>query len=124
MLKEWIGKKNFFLNFDYESLNEQFELKNAILSDGKLICTGRLERKPGGKVTLSDYLKEQYNGAKIEIDDITPYSYIVVEGINDNEQGQPYIGVYNENGTQLAECGIDNVRSKDSVFSYTGIWLY
>lgn len=85
-------------------------LSNASLvmdtGDGSVMlqCTGSLQRKITSKQSVSSYMiSKDYVGAKLEIDDIGDYQYLMFYGRKVTDQGGPAVYVYNGRGIIVAQ---------------------
>lgn len=85
--------------------NAKISLNKAVITDNQkdglkgIDCTGCLNRSEDSEDSTVDYIKDkEYIGAKIEIDDISDYNYLVFYGKKVAEQGQPNVIVLDENG--------------------------
>lgn len=85
-----------------------------------ILCKGRLDRAPGEKVSVSDYIRDNddYNGARITIDEIGPYRYLVVYGKKNADMGQPGIYLYDQDGKVLAQTTAEYKKLDDQWHQY------
>ena len=97
------------LHIDFEN-NDSVEIMNAVLEDEPdtdrkiLICRGRLNRPSHTGGSLSNYLRDsEYIGAKIQIDDVSPYDYLVINGKKAADHGQLTARLYDKKGSRLAK---------------------
>lgn len=88
------------------------ELRHAEIAEDQykgsegILCTGTLPVDYRDKGTvLSDYLRDtDYVGARIAIDDITPYRFLAFYGRKVAAHGQPTVYVYDAEGKAVAAC--------------------
>ena len=73
-------------------------------SDG-ILCRGALGRNADSEASVWDYLYDnEYIGAKIEIDDLDGYNYLVFYGKKVADHGQASVYVYNSKGEKVGEA--------------------
>lgn len=85
-------------------------LSGAVLvedtEDGSSViqCTGSLPREDLGEEDLISYMiNESYIGARIEIDEIGDYQYLVFDGKKEADHGEPTVYVYDDMGEVLSD---------------------
>ena len=93
--------------------SDNVELRNASLktdpADGRdcLVCTGTLARVSGNDIPITDYMRDKtYIGAKIRIDDATPYRYLAFRGRKAEDHGQITIRLYNVDGKAIVSRSV------------------
>lgn len=86
------------LNLSSAVLVEDTEAGSRVLQ-----CIGSLQREDTSELSVASYMiNEGYVGAKIEIDEIDSYLYLVFEGKKVSDHGQPTVYIYNDQGEVLS----------------------
>lgn len=70
-----------------------------------IVCQGSLKRPCESDILVSQYLKDkEYIGFKCDIEDASPYKYLVFYGKKIMDHGQLSVYVYDEEGCVVGEC--------------------
>jgi hypothetical protein len=150
--KEYLDYElNYYLTFDYNSLNEQPDHENDYYAEALL--NEEITGISPLEISATDYIiSDEYVGYEIFIEDISDYKYLVFYGRKNQENGQPSVYIYDINGIKIAEYTdldngkhqylidvsnlsgsvriifnggyVDNTGSADSTYTFTNITLY
>lgn len=96
--------------FSRESIEES-EIQNASIVEEQyngefgISCKGTLSRPSGSEVSVPNFIiqNNEFDGARISIDDISEYKYLIAYGKKITNCGQPSIFIYDENGTVVGQ---------------------
>lgn len=79
-------------------------VQNQYNGKTELECKGRLLREQGNAISVADYIATtEYIGAKIVVDDISDYKFLMFCGMKNQAHGQPSVYIYNEDNVVLDE---------------------
>lgn len=107
--KEYLDYElNYYLTFDYNSLNEQPDHENDYYAEALL--NEEITGISPLEISATDYIiSDEYVGYEIFIEDISDYKYLVFYGRKNQENGQPSVYIYDINGIKIAEyTDLDN----------------
>lgn len=92
-----------------DTYKDTMELKGANIIEEQyngeigLRCRGSLLRESESNISVAEYIAtNDYIGAKIGVDDIKDYKYLVFYGMKGQDQGEPSVYIYDENDAVLA----------------------
>ena len=93
-------------------LNSSSIVENEI-GEKEIQCIGSLNRESGGEALESYLLNREYIGAKIEIENIGDFNYLVFEGKKNQDHGEPTVYAYDADGKCIAKVEA-NYKELDS----------
>lgn len=150
--KEYLDYElNYYLTFDYNSLNEQPDYENDYYAEALL--NEEITGVSPLEISTADYIiSDEYVGYEVFIENISDYKYLVFYGQKNREHGRPSVYIYDINGIKIAEYTdldnekyqylidvsnlsgsvriifnggyVDNTGSADSTYTFTNITLY
>lgn len=105
--KEYLDYElNYYLTFDYSSLNEQADYENDYYAGALLNQT--INGISPLEISAKDCIaSNEYVGCELSIEDISDYQYLVFYGQKKQDNGQASVYIYDENGVKAAEFTID-----------------
>lgn len=113
--KEYLDYElNYYLTFDYNSLNEQPDYENDYYAEALL--NEEITGVSPLEISTADYIiSNEYVGCEIFIEDISNYKYLIFYGQKNQDHGQPSVYIYDINDTKVAEYSanyhdLDNER--------------
>lgn len=74
--------------------------------DGKngILCTGSLKRESGSDMSVMDYIQNnEYVGARVKVNNVDDYGYLVFYGKKVSDHGQPTVFVLNDKNEKVGE---------------------
>lgn len=84
-------------------LNQAELLEDQYNGQTGIQCSGSISRELGSKISVPDYIfNYDYVGARLYIEDISKYRYLVFYGKKDQDHGQPGVYIYDQNNTLAA----------------------
>ena len=97
---------NYYLTFDYNSLNEQTDYENDYYAGALLNQT--INGISPMEISAEDYIdSDEYIGFEISVADISDYKYLVFYGQKNQDNGQASICIYDINGVKVTDYSID-----------------